>query len=129
MPFELYDYVDAAGVNVIAEWTKGLQKKERGKLVSKLDLLREHGSELFPQMLTGTDTAGIMKLRVHGNVQLRPLLCDGPIEVGKEFTLLLGAKEVGSKLVPTDADRIADINKTAVKAAPEKRRRKHEHVR
>lgn len=129
MPFELYDYVDAAGVNVIAEWTKGLQKKERGKLVSKLDLLREHGSELFPQMLTGTDTPGILKLRVHGNVQLRPLLCDGPIEIGKEFTLLLGAKEVGSKLVPADADRLADINKTAVKAAPEKRRIKHEHVR
>lgn len=128
MPFELYDYVDAAGVNVIAEWTRKLQKKERGKLVSKLDLLREHGRELFPQILTGTDTPGILKLRVHGNVQLRPLLCEGPIAIDKEYTLLLGAKEVGGRFDPARADQMADSNKTAVKAAPEKRRTKHEHV-
>jgi len=128
MPFDLYDYVSADGINEFAAWTKHLQKRERGKLASKLDLLAQHGSELFPQMLTGTKTPGILKLRVHGGVQLRPLLCDGPKHVGREYTLLLGAKEIGSEFDPPNADRLANDNKTAVKADPDKRRTKHEHI-
>ena len=62
-------------------------------------MLEKEGSNLFPQMLCGTETPGILKLRVKGNVQLRPMLCRGPIEIDKEFTLLLGACEVGGKLV------------------------------
>lgn len=129
MPFLLYDYVTEGGVNAIAEWTAGLQKKERGKLASKLDMLEQHGRDLFPEILAGTDTPGILKLRVHGSVQLRPMLCEGPIAVGKEFTLLLGAKEIGSELVPKHADALADANKSAVKANPAKRRKDHERVR
>lgn len=112
--FKLYDYVDAHGRNIIKEWAEGLQKKHRGKLNAKLDMLSIHGPDLFPNTLTGSPTPGIQKLRVHGNVQLRPLLCEGPIDVNSEFTLLAGAKEVGGKLIPSGIDSEADIRKGIV---------------
>lgn len=129
MPFNLYDHVNVQGENEIAAWTRDLQKWDRGKLASKLDMLQQHGRDLFPELLTGTDTPGILKLRVRGNVQLRPMLCEGPVAVNREFTLLLGAIEVGSRLVPRHADALADEIKQAVKADPANRRKEHEHVR
>ena len=128
MPYKLFDYVDGHGRNVFKDWTQGLQKKELGKLNAKLDMLEMHGADLFPNTLSGTDTAGIQKLRVHGKVQLRPLLCLGPINVDAEFTLLMGATERDSKLVPEDADQTADTHKNAVLADPNNRRKKHERV-
>lgn len=129
MPFYLYDHVNAQGENEIASWTRDLQKRDRGKLASKLDMLQQHGTELFPELLTGTDTPGVLKLRVRGSVQLRPMLCEGPVAVNEEFTLLLGAIEVGNRLVPRHADALADDIKQAVKADHANRRKKHEHIR
>ncbi len=127
MTFELYDYVNSKGVNEFEAWTQSLQKKDRAKLNVKLDMLSKSGEGLFPHVLTGTTTPGIQKLRVKGNVQLRPMLCTGPISVDEEFTLLLGAKEVQSKLVPKDADKIANRRKSEVVNDP-KRRVEHERV-
>ena len=128
MTFELYDYCSADGTNEFKVWTENLQSTPRGKLNQKLDALKQHGDDLFPNMLTGTNTPGILKLRVKGNVQLRPMLCRGPINNGTEYTLLLGAIEVGGKLKPAGADAIANGLKTAVITAPDTRRKKHERV-
>lgn len=128
MPFLLYDFVSPNGTNEIKAWTKTLQSTQRGKLNAKLDMLKITGDGLFPEILTGTDTPGILKLRVKGKVQLRPMLCKGPIEIAKEYTLLLGATEVGGKLKPAYADTIADNRKNKVKRDPEHRRRNHERV-
>jgi len=76
-------------------------------------------------VLAGTDSPGISKLRVRGNVQLRPMLCCGPIDVKAEFTLLCGAKEIGGKIIPKDADRLALSRKAEVAAQPEQRRTPH----
>lgn len=129
MPFDLYDYVNAAGENVFAHWTRTLEKKERAKLASKIDMLSQHGSTLFPEILTNTPTPGVLKLRVKGGVQLRPMLCYGPVDIQREFTFLLGAKEVGGKFVPARADALAADNKAEVVIDPGERRRPHEHVR
>lgn len=129
MPFALYDHVNAHGENEIAAWTRDLQTPDRAKLANRLDKLRQLGLELLPEILTGTDTPGILKLRVRGKVQLRPMLCKGPIGMNEEFTLLLGAKEVGGKLVPRHADALADDIRQKVKADPANRRKEHEHVR
>lgn len=129
MPFRLYDHVNERGDNPISEWTRSLEKKERAKLAQKLDKLKQHGPELFPELLTGTDTPGVLKLRVKGNVQLRPMLCEGPVDVKSEFTLLLGAIEVGGKLQPRGADALANDIKQAIKADPANRRKEHEHIR
>ncbi|MSS75327.1 MAG: hypothetical protein EXR90_00065 [Methyloglobulus sp.] len=124
--FILFDYTDANGKNDIKEWALGLEKRERAKLNAKLDMLAKPGSDLFPQVLTGTPAPGILKLRVKGKVQLRPMLCKGSIDE-KEFTLLIGAKERGSQFVPEKADEKANIRKQIIIENPS-RRCSHERI-
>lgn len=128
MSFEIFDYRSPAGENEFKVWTQLLQPVQRGKLNAKLDMLGMLGAGLFPEVLTGTDTPGILKLRIKGNVQLRPMLCKGPIDVDKEFSLLVGAIEVGGKLKPKNADVIADGRKEEIRRDPDNRRVKHERV-
>ncbi|OHC61711.1 MAG: hypothetical protein A2040_12770 [Rhodocyclales bacterium GWA2_65_19] len=128
MSFKLFDYRAPSGQNDFKAWTKTLQPAQRSKLNAKLDMLKMLGDALLPQVLTGTDTAGIYKLRVKGNVQLRPMLCSGPINVDREFTLLLGAVEVGGTLKPKNAAAIAAGRKDEVRSDPDKRRIDHERV-
>jgi len=128
MAYRLFDYVNPAGINEFKAWTEGLEKVQRAKLNERLDKLEQHGDGLLPQVLSPTHVAGILKLRVHGNVQLRPLLCRGPVRVRHEFTLLMGAKEIGDKWSPLDAPERAEHKKNEIKANPERGRRDHERV-
>ena len=128
MPFLIYDYVNHQGQNEFENWTSGLQKIQRGKLNERIDKLALYGDALYPEMLAGSGVAGIQKLKVRGNVQLRPLLCKGPINVNDEYTLLMGAKEVGSKWVPKDAPSTADTRKAEIINDPTNRRANHERV-
>lgn len=128
MPFQLYDYVSPDGTNEILVWMGQLQKAELAKLNAKLDMLQMHGPGLRPQVLSGTDAPGIQKLRVHGPVQLRPLLCEGPQHVHIEFTLLAGATEVQSRLRPKGVLELSVERKRHV-AADQARRKKHERPR
>ena len=125
--FTLYDYLNENGNNEFKEWTKKLQKIERAKLNVRLDMLSSQGSGLFPEILTGTPTAGILKLRVRGKVQLRPMLCKGPINNEHEFTLLIGATERDFKFVPRKADEKANDRKKIIIETPN-RRCSHERV-
>ena len=90
-------------------------------------MLSSQGSGLFPEILTGTSTAGILKLRVKGKAQLRPMLCKGPIDNKHEFTLLIGATERDSKFVPRKADEKANDRKKIIIETPN-RRCSHERV-
>jgi len=128
MTFQLFDYCNPAGENEFKVWTQSLQKPQRAKLNAKLDMLKNNGDNLFPLLLSATDTPGILKLRVKGNVQLRPMLCKGPINIDGEYTLLLGAVEVGGRLVPDRADDVANGLKALVVASPANRRKSHERV-
>lgn len=101
---------------------------QRAKLNAKLDMLENNGDALFPLLLTGTDTPGILKLRVKGKVQLRPMLCKGPVDIDREYTLLLGAIEVGGKLIPDKADELANELKATIIASPATQRKNHERV-
>jgi len=125
--FALFDYIDKNGNNDIKAWSKKLQKTELGKLNLRLDLLATKGTDLLPQILTNTDTPGIFKLRVHGKIQLRPMLCKGPINNETEFTLLIGATERDFCLVPDKADEKADARKTVI-IENNNRRCDHERV-
>lgn len=128
MSFLLYDYVDTNGFNEFRAWTKDLQPAERGKLNQKLDSLEMMGEALLPVTLTGTSVPGIFKLRIQGNVKLRPLLCKGPIAGESAFTLLAGAKEIGSVLKPAGIESTANSRKTAVIQDPANRRKCHERI-
>lgn len=84
-----------------------------------------NGEALYPEMLSPTDVPGILKLRIHGSVQLRPLICRGPVSRGMECTLLRGAIEKGGKL-PAGAVTEALQMKKEVQKDPTNRRKPHE---
>lgn len=137
--WKLHDYKNVHGVNEIAEWTrKKLQKIQKIKLKSKLDMLAKAGPDLPPGLLLKTEVAYIYKLKVQGNPKLRPMLCRGPlkvksIEVDEEkdeeaFTLLAGAKEISWEFDPKGADVEAGNRRVEVIKDPQKRRCEHERI-
>ena len=103
----IYDYVDPVNGNLIKVWCTRLQKKERAKLNQRLDSLAMHGPSLIPGILSPTGMSQIFKLKIHGKVQLRPMLCEGPGRGEQAFTLLLGAVEVSNDYVPLGAPLLA----------------------
>lgn len=128
--WKIFDYVSARGTNEIKKWTGRLEKAHRIRLNQKLDMLEKVGPELPPQLLAGPIFDHIYKLRItSNNVQLRPMLCKGPINQEKEFTLLLGAFEVGDEFQPKDAPQRAASNREAVIDDPKRRRCRHERVK
>ena len=136
--WEIYDYVDRRNFNAIATWTRGLQKVQKIKLRSKLDLLAKAGPELPPGLLLKTEVEYIFKLKVQGNPKLRPMLCRGPLKTKNEergdeedekaFTILVGAKEISWKFEPVYADVDAGGRRVEVINDPKRRRCKHERV-
>lgn len=132
----LYDYVSERGRNEIAEWTRRLQKPQRVKLRSKLDMLSTAGPDLPPGLLMKTEVPYIRKVKVQGNPKLRPMICEGPVSIinqetgenEQSFTLLIGAKEIAWEFEPPGADIEAGIRRESVINDPERRRRKHERV-
>jgi hypothetical protein len=121
--WRVFDYIDSQGRNVMLEWANRLpmQKTERAKLNSKIDLLERVGLDLAPGILADTGNRHIKKLRVRGKVQLRPMLCLGPIILDSEFTFLQGAIEKDYKLIPPDATDRAEENRSDLLAHPGKR--------
>ena len=112
--WRLYDYVNNRGRNDFESWTKSLEKRDRARLSAKLRMLETAGPDLPPQLLAGPIKGHIYKLRINGQVALRPLLCKGPINKDKEFTLLMGAIEKDQKLEPRDAPNEAEIRRQKI---------------
>lgn len=129
MLFPLYDYVNIQGRNEFKVWSSRLQKTELAKLNERINKLEIYGESLYPDLPTDSEIPGILKIRITAaRVQLRPLLCRGPVNVGKEYTFLFGAKEKGSKWLPPNAPATAQQNRTIITASPQARRTKHERV-
>jgi hypothetical protein len=126
--WNLYDFVDTHGVNVIKEFTLGLQKRERARLRNRLGILERTGPDVGTGLLDGTHQKHIDKLKVTGQVTIRLMLCRGPINMDGEFTLLFGAFERDRRLVPANAEDRAEINRTEVIKNPSQRRCTHERI-
>ena len=116
MPYNLYEYVNSSGKNLFKDWREGLDKPQQIKFAVKVNLLRTWpvGTELPPGLITGTSNGHILKMRVHGQVQLRPRLCKGPIDHGREFSFLVGAVEKNFKTVPHDVDSVASTRRQEI---------------
>ncbi len=116
MNYILYDFMDARGINRIKNWTQGLEKEGRVRLKSKFDMLEMHGEGLANKLLTGTEKGLIKKLRVTCRrvPTIRVMICKGPLDMDKEFTILQGAIEKDDKLDPSDAVTIADRHRTEI---------------
>jgi hypothetical protein len=125
MPYALFDHLDAQLRNEVRIWAQALQKRERIKFDKKLDLLQQHGMSLLPNLLAGPVDTHIYKLRFGVDRLLRPRLCRGPINNETEFTLLLGAFEVGGNDKPPDANSQA-VERRAAILADVRRRCPHE---
>jgi len=97
-----------------------------GKLNQKLDMLAIVGPSLPPKLLAGPIHKHIYKLIIHGDRMLRPMLCKGPVDMEAEYTLLLGAIEIGGKLDHNPSE--AEANRATLVASPN-RRRNHERYR
>lgn len=101
--YSLYDYTDAKDDNLIVRWLADdrISRRDRAKLDFKLDALIRMDFDLaiHTKMLAQV-YKNVLKLKVHGEVQLRPMLCRGPIDVATEYTLLAGAVEIGGRLKP-----------------------------
>jgi hypothetical protein len=123
----IFDYIDPVDGNLFKEWSVRLQKKERAKLNQRLDSLAMHGSGLIPGILSPSGIPSIFKLKIHGKVQLRPMLCEGPGRGEEAFTLLLGAFEVSDDYVPMGAPLLASRMREAL-IKDMRRRVPHERV-
>jgi len=108
-------------------WSMGLQKKERAKLNSKIDALSMHGADLIPGILAPTAVPAIFKLKIQGQVKLRPMVCQGPGRAEASFTFLLGAKEISWEYDPANAPDLAAEIRNDLLAHPD-RRTLHERV-
>ena len=128
MTWKLYDYVNNRGDNEIKAWMESLQKPQRAKLNQKLVMLVQVGSELPPKLLSKARLGYIYRLKIKGNVELRLMLCEGPIDNDNEFTLLFGAEKRGEKLIPEDAEQRAKERRQEIIANPSSRRCLHEWV-
>ena len=115
--------MDAHGNAVITRWRAGLQARQRARLDVKVQMLRQFGFELPPRLLAGPVRGHIYKLRINGDVALRPHLCKGPIDMSAEATLLVGAIERDRVLIPADAASRAEAARHAIIANHSRRSR------
>jgi hypothetical protein len=128
MAWTIYEFLDGRGQGVLETWIvhERLHKEAQARLKQKLDLLAVSGPELPPKLLVSLGRS-LYKLRVKGpKIQLRPILCRGPVDNDREFTILFGAVERGGRLIPRDAIEAAEKNKRLLVIDPS-RRRIYEH--
>ncbi|MFZ5448526.1 MAG: hypothetical protein ACOZFS_07830 [Thermodesulfobacteriota bacterium] len=126
--WQLFDYLDSRGKNVMQEWAKGLGEELRARLDLKIDVLERAEEELPPKLLTPTSgkpkQKHIKEIPIKGEVALRPMLCRGPFN-RNEFTFLYGAVERDNKYVPRDAPVRAEANRVDLLTRGEKGREQH----
>ncbi|MEA2162295.1 MAG: hypothetical protein QOK37_422 [Thermoanaerobaculia bacterium] len=125
---ELFDYRDEKGRNDVKRWMLEQEKRQRAQVNLKLDMLRKYGNDVGSNVLLRM-SATIFKLKGKTKgVQLRPMLCKGPVDDDREFTILIGATEIDWKLVPADAVVRAERRRDEIIRDPKGRRQKHERV-
>jgi len=122
--WEIYEFLDRRGERVIESWlsSERIQTKAIALLEEKIGKLKTAGLDLPPNLLAHMG-GSIYKLKVRADgVQLRPMLCRGPVNNDAEFTFLLGAVERGGKLDPSNAVALAEDNRRELIASPWRRR-------
>ena len=113
---KVYEWLDHRGKGEVSDWPR-LQAAQKAKLDAKLDMLvgaevdpLTKQANLPPQLLAGPNFDGqqfIYKLKCHGNVAMRPMICRGPFS-DAEWTVLCRATERDKVLTPSNAAAIAE---------------------
>jgi hypothetical protein len=126
----IYCFVDHRNQNVIREWLRDekVQKAQIATFQAKIDLYERSGPDLTPGFISdGPVAKHIYKIKIKGHkghVQLRPMACYGPHKnKDNEITILFGAIEKDSKLVPQNCKEKAQENREVLIADETRRRR------
>jgi hypothetical protein len=120
---EIWEFLVKGSDRVIQTWFREeiISKRDQAKLDVALNRLRSLDFQLVgPKLLAGPLRQGgkVYKLRIRcENRELRPMLCRGPM-APSEYTLLLGALEVGGRLKPQDAVLRASSHREELLANP-----------
>ncbi len=120
----LYEWVSRRGVGGLTEWRDALPVEDRARLDAKLDDLRDADQGDLPELVfcpikdyKRKRWPFICKIKVRGSsgVQLRPLLCKGPMPDDRDtLTFLIGAKEKGWVIRPHKAPETADSRRKSL---------------
>ena len=109
---------------VIQQWFRdeSISKRDQAKLDVALNRLRTLDFQLISgHLLAGPLRGGskLYKLRLRcENRELRPMLCRGPIAPAEDYTLLVGALEVGGRLRPPNAETRAATHREELLVNP-----------
>jgi len=118
----LYEYIQSHE-GVIGDWS--IDSVPKAKLKIKIDALGQQESiqiAIDHEFLVGLEGChGILKMKIRGNVALRPLACRGPIDKDGEVTFLVQTIERDRKL-PKGVCQQARDRRDAVVADPSRRR-------
>lgn len=113
----IYEFVDGRGLGTASEWIKGIKQDKDllARFHQKVDLLEQNGTDLPPNLLSGTKFKHIDKLRIFGKkTTWRVMLCKDLLGSKFEFTILYIAQEKDRKLIPKDADSRANDNRNEI---------------
>jgi hypothetical protein len=128
--YKLWDFLDNRFKSVILQWVRDdrLTKRDRAILNQKISRLAQMDFSLAinAKLLAGPIYKHVYKMRMKGDVQLRPMLCRGPVDNDAEYTFLLGTVETGGHL-PAGSKETAENNRTVVLDDHDKRIR-HQRI-
>ena len=130
---QLYDAKSLNGRNRIQAWADKAAKSSKDRaalnhrflMLSQMDYDLAVGTKVLNGPLRGSH--GIYKVKVFGDHAMRPMLCRGPVDAVREYTILEGAVEHNyGKLDPPDAQARAMEVRDEVALDPKNRRMNHE---
>jgi hypothetical protein len=137
--WEIWDYLNESGRDLIADWERGLTTVHRARLLADLAAIqiddeneRKPGAIFPPKLVSQAPIRNypkLYKLKLQGGpsgANDRLILCRGPLNTNREITLLYGARETNKAWDPPDAPARAMLRYTAVVADPNGRRRKRQ---
>lgn len=122
MIWEFWEYLNGRNEREFSRWRLGLPKVERARLDDKMRAIETMGVEVSCLRGPLKGYKHIYKIRVQGpTMALRPLLCKGPLDKDKEFTLLHPMTEVGMKDEPVTAKDEAERRRREIEISPSRR--------
>ena len=116
MAYDICVYRDIDGSYPFYEWIKKkrIQKNQLAKFNRQIDRLHINGESLRNDPLSDCGRTGLSKFKIHGNVQLRPLLC---VVYGDNYhadktdlcyVFLNGCIEKDNEFIPGNARDVAE---------------------
>lgn len=131
MAWQVFDYYDEEGNNVIDIWLQSFEAGMRARVFSKLQSIRIYSGDRdeLPGMVTPTRESRIKEIVFKGRISPRVFLCKGPGDGQTQVTLLGGGQEKDREYLtkrPHITPEAAEIRRRRLFTDPEATRKPHE---